>query len=70
MNKWILVDRTVSNQVSGIAMKCFTKALEQAGINYERRTTWTGALPEHIIIAAKNTDALAGNLLDLKLTAP
>ncbi|MCL1794217.1 MAG: hypothetical protein FWG34_10130 [Oscillospiraceae bacterium] len=70
MKTWILVDRTTPDQVSGIAMKRFTNALEQAGIAFEKRITWTGELPERIIIAAKNTDALAGNLLRDKLTAP
>ena len=70
MNKWILIDRTSPGQASAIAMKRFTKALEQADIAFEKRITWSGALPERIIIASKNTDALAGNLLNDKLTAP
>ena len=70
MYKWILVDRTEKGKVSGTAMKRFVKALEEAGITFEKRTTWSGTLPERIFIAAKNTDALAGNLLYNKLTAP
>ncbi|MCL2776019.1 MAG: hypothetical protein FWD71_22140 [Oscillospiraceae bacterium] len=70
MKKWILVDRTIQGQVSGVAMKRFINALEQAGIVFEKRITWSGALPERILIAAKNTDAVAGNLLHDKLTVP
>jgi len=65
-----MVDRTNPGQASGTAMQRFAKSLEQAGIAFERRITWSGALPERILIAAKNTDAVAGNLIGDKLTAP
>ncbi|MDR3120130.1 MAG: hypothetical protein LBU58_02165 [Clostridiales bacterium] len=71
MKKWILVDRTAAGGASGIAMKRLCAALGGAGIEYERVISWTGALPERIVIAAPNTDATVRNLLRKNpLTAP
>jgi len=70
MSNWILVDHTSNKKASGTAMNRLSRALKSAGIDFERKITWTGKLPEKIIIAALNTDAVVFNLTRSAVTIP
>ena len=68
MTNWILVDHTCNKRASGTAMNRLSRALKSAGIDLERKITWTGKLPEKIILAALNTDAVVYNLIHTAVT--
>ena len=67
---WIIVDQASNGQPSGTAMKRLLSALEAKNIPYERRVSWSGALPKKILIAAVTTAAAVYNLLSCVPTAP
>ena len=69
MGKWILIDRAPSG-FSGAVKKRLTSALENSGIPYETRITWTGPFTENTLILAINTDPFIYNITAEKVTAP
>lgn len=70
MTGWVLINRAVRGSASGIAMERLQRALSEQGIAYEEKRSWSLQLPEKILIAAKNTEAVAKNLLPRIETAP
>jgi len=70
MGKWVLVNRAKPGCASGVAMARLKRALVDKGIMYDERLSWSASLPAKILIAAKNTDAAAANLLGHIETAP